>query len=371
MEPAVNGAVGIVGLGLLTPFGTSARATWESLLAGKSIADHARVAGFAGPRRVIDLAIQAAREAIGDARWGAAESRSDDCGLFVGTSKGTIESWMQEKSSSAHHAPLAAWGLSEIDRELALALGFAAGPRMTISAACSSGLHALIRAAMAIAGGEIRRALVVGVEASVHPLFVSSFRRLGVLAPEGYGCRPFDQERRGFFISEAAAAICLERCDESSRPISRIDQWAIAGDGAHLTRGDVEGKSLRKMLSRVMASGCDLVHAHATGTIVNDPVELAAIESAAIESATGDCRPWLYSHKGAVGHSLGASGMVSAVLNCLAHRDSRVPGNVHSTRPIPMTALRFSTTSVQTPLKRSIVLAAGFGGPLAAVSLAT
>src|SRR5208283_3187056 len=109
----------------------------------------------------------------------------------------------------------------------------------TISSACSSGLHALLRAAMAIESGEIRRALVVGVEASVHPLFISSFKRLGVLAPEGHGCRPFDHHRRGFVVSEAAAAVCLEsRQNPVGRPIVRIDRWAAGGDGTHLTAGD-------------------------------------------------------------------------------------------------------------------------------------
>jgi 3-oxoacyl-[acyl-carrier-protein] synthase II len=220
---------------------------------------------------------------------------------------------------------------------------------------------------MAIERGEARRALVVAVEASVHPLFISSFKRLGVLAPEGYGCRPFDSQRKGFVISEAAAAVCLESCDHPvGRPIVRIDAWAAGGDGTHLTGVDPAGKALRHLLHRVASPGLDLVHAHATGTIVNDPVELAAIETVAASS-----RPILYSHKGALGHSLGAAGLVSAVLNCLSHSHGLVPPNVRSTQPLPTTNLRISAEAIRHPINRSLALAAGFGGPLAAVSFVT
>ena len=51
--------------------------------------------------------------------------------------------------------------------------------------------------------GEISRVLIVAGEASVHPLFVGSFGRMGVLPREGMGCRPFDRDRDGFRISEA------------------------------------------------------------------------------------------------------------------------------------------------------------------------
>ena len=108
---------------------------------------------------------------------------------------------------------------------------------------------------MAIESGEICQALVVAVEASVHPLFISSFRRLGVLAPEGHGCRPFDRRRGGFIVSEAAAAVCLESLEEPiGRPIVRIDRWAAGGDGTHLTGGDPAAKRCGRLLQCVGGS---------------------------------------------------------------------------------------------------------------------
>jgi 3-oxoacyl-[acyl-carrier-protein] synthase II len=360
MEPDLNSRPVITGIGLLTVLGQSAGETWSALLAGRSIADHARVAGYSGAGRASAMARRAAAEALANAGWTRAHREAPDCGIFVGTSKGAIESWITTEAPGEH--PGFPCGLAQIAVELSREFGFGNGPRLTISSACSSGLHALLRAAMAVESGEIRRALVVGVEASVHPLFISSFTRLGVLAPEGHGCRPFDRQRRGFVISEAAAAVCLESPEKpAGRPIVRIDRWAAAGDGTHLTGNDPEGKALRRLLHRVVGPECDLVHAHATGTTVNDPVELAAIAAAA------QSRPWLYSHKGALGHSLGAAGMVSVVLNCLSHRHGVVPPNIRSTQPLAMNGLRFSSEMARGPINRSVAIAAGFGGPLAAV----
>ncbi len=361
MEPVMQSPAAITGIGLVSVLGATAGQTWEALLAGRSISDHARAAGFAGPDRAVPMAAAAAAEALAQARWSRADCGRSDSALFVGTSKGSIESWMQITVPDLRH------GLSHIDCQLGRELGFGSGPRMTVSSACSSGLHALLRAAMAIESGEARRALIVAVEASVHPLFISSFGRLGVLAPEGHGCRPFDERRKGFIISEAAAAVCLESAsDARSRPLARIDRWAIGGDGTHLTGGDPAGKSLRQMLGRVGCGNLDLIHAHATGTIVNDPVELAAIES-----ICGESRPILYSHKGALGHSLGAAGLVSVAINCLCHRHGTVPPNVRSTQPLATEGLHFCSSAVQRPIHRSIAIAAGFGGPLAVVSLAS
>jgi 3-oxoacyl-[acyl-carrier-protein] synthase II len=145
-----------------------------------------------------------------------------------------------------------------------------------------------------------------------------------------------------------------------------VERWAIGGDGTHLTGGDPEAKSLRRLLSRVAVGRVGLVHAHGTGTAVSDPVELAAIES-----IVGAAHPVLYSHKGALGHSLGAAGLVSVVINCLCHSHGMVPGNVRSKEPLVMGGVRFSSGAAQRRIERSVALAAGFGGPLAAVLLAS
>jgi 3-oxoacyl-[acyl-carrier-protein] synthase II len=112
---------------------------------------------------------------------------------------------------------------------------------------------------MMIQSGEADRALVVAAEASVHPLFLGSFTNLGVFPREGVGCRPFDESRDGFLMSEAAAAVCVE----ASGSGIAIEKFATGGDATHLTGGDPAARTLRRVLRHVAdRRAVDLVHAH-------------------------------------------------------------------------------------------------------------
>jgi 3-oxoacyl-[acyl-carrier-protein] synthase II len=373
----------ITGLGLITPLGADVEQTWRALLEGQFISDHARVpsprpatplAGreevrLSGPSRIFELADHAARQATDHARWTAQLISDPSTALVIGTSKGPIEAWMTAPPGSSSDKPLSAgFGLNELAASLAASIGHGCGARATLSAACASGVHALVHAILLLRSGVARRALVVAAEASVHPLFLGSFKRLGVLPKEGFGCRPFDLDRDGFLMSEAAAAVCLES-DETSRAIASIERFALGGDATHLTGGDPDGRTLRYLLNRVVdGRPVDLFHAHATGTPFNDPIELAVIESS-VASNGRELAPSIYSHKGALGHSLGAAGLVCVVLNCLSHQHGVVPPNVQTRRPIETSRVSIAKDRVQRRIRRSVAIAAGFGGAMGVVSL--
>jgi 3-oxoacyl-[acyl-carrier-protein] synthase II len=218
---------------------------------------------------------------------------------------------------------------------------------------------------MLLQNGIAKRALVIGVESSLHPLFQGCFQRLGVLANPGVSCRPFDQNRTGFHMSEAAAAVCLELSDDPSRLF--IDNFALGGAGGHLTTGDPTGATLRHLLHRILdGKPVDLIHAHGTGTIANDAMELAAIEKCLGDSLA---KPAIYSHKAALGHSLGASGLLSIVLNCLMHQHDVVLPNINTDSPLPFASAHIDCHPLRLPIHRSIAIASGFGGATAVVSL--
>jgi 3-oxoacyl-[acyl-carrier-protein] synthase II len=349
----------ITGLGLVTPLGRGVGQTWEALLAGRFITDHATVPGIESAK-AIRLALLAAAEATQQAHWDAAVRADRRTALVVGSSKGPIEEWLHGPWPHLMSGVGQTAGL--LGHELRIG-----GARTTISAACASGLVALATAVNMIAAGQADRALVVAVEASVHPLFIASFARLGVTAPPGHGCRPFDRARAGFLMSEAAAAVCLDSSDAPiGTPIARIDRFALGGDAVHLTASASDGATLRRLLGHVIANQpVDLIHAHGTGTVLNDPIELAAIESALTRPAIA------YSHKGALGHSLGASGLVSIVLNCQSHREGIVPGNIRTTDALPTQQVRIDSHINRSPIRRSLAIATGFGGSAAVLSLAS
>lgn len=384
MSATVAPAVAITGLGLVTPLGINLRETWQTILSGRFITDHGRVPiePRGTPPRITQLALLAAREALADAGGGrdwfrdhssASQSSAEGTALIVGTSKGTVETWATAPPHMRNSAyVVGAWpGLADLARDLARELQLCAGPRMTCSAACASGLHALARGVMLLGTGECRRALVVAAESSLHPLFVGSFHRLGVLADPAVGCRPFDENRCGFLMSEAAAAVCLEPAADRAQVCGRkppvlIERFALGSDPTHITGMDPHGRPLRRLLANVLGKcGVDLVHAHGTATIANDPIELSAIAG----SLPDDCMPAIYSHKAALGHSLGASGLVSVVLSVRMHEAGLVPGNVCTSRPIAAGRLRPARDTQPRHLDRSMVIAAGFGGALAALTL--
>lgn len=367
----------ITGLGLVTPLGACAGETCDALLAGRYITDHARTRFEAhASDRVHALATRAACEAVAESNWATRAAEPMRTALVIGTSKGAIETFSAALShmSTTTYDPaghLHGWGLSSITSHIRNALPTIDGPSLTVSAACASGLHALIRAALMIRAGEADRVLVVAAEASVNPLFLASFKRLGVLPREGFGCRPFDEDRDGFLMSEAAATVCLESAETTGSTVryARIDRFALGGDATHMTGSDPGGSTLRRLV-RCVVNGrpVDLVHAHGTGTISNDPIELAAFDD---ECVAGEMTspPRVYSHKGALGHSLGAAGLVSIVLNCLSHRRGVIPPNVQTRKPLATRTIRIARDVEEAPVKRSLAVAAGFGGPMAVVSL--
>jgi len=436
----------ITGVGLASPVGTSAESTFAALLAGAAIGDHARVDdangvashwGDAAEQRLANLGHHVAIEALGRSGWSDSTLADARTALIVGTSKGPADDWLLPindglhpptsdnqqcedvtstttiannwitrfntsvaiaparpiKSSRPVVEPGNLLGLHVICEALANRLGIGIGPRLTFSAACASSLHALIRAAMLLQHGDADRAIVVGAESSLHPAFIQSFKRLGVIANVGEPCRPMDRNRSGFLISEAAAAICLERRPARAGEIV-LDGWAIGADASHLTHTNPDAATLRHCISTVLAARpVDLVHAHCTGTVANDVLELAAIEACltganalAAEAASPvepnpglplewpaerhEC-PVIYSHKGAIGHSLGASGLVATVINVMSQRAGVVPGNVNTIDPLPTPAGRIESRAVEGTVRRSIAIAAGFGGATGVVGLRT
>lgn len=344
----------IRGIGLVGAQGGDPDSVWQTLLDGAALDAH-RGAPLApnDQTRVTQLAQHAATQALAQAGWDADELRSHRTALVIGTSKGPIERWIAEITGDVAPQPLI--GVADVANDLGLAFQMV-GPRLTLAAACASGLHALVRADLLLRSGHADRALVVGCESSLHPLFLATFNRMGVLS-KTLRCAPFDQSRDGFLMSEAAAAVCLDR----EGPIA-IDAGLVLSDAHHITGIDPAGEALRYLLSRL--GDADLVHAHGTGTDANDPVELAAIDD-----LLGATHPSVYSHKAALGHTQGASGMIGVVLNVLAHRYNVVPPNANTHDPIRAQRANVRDTITERRIDRSIVLAAGFGGAIAGVAL--
>jgi len=157
----------IRGWGLATPLGITANETWNALLVGKGICNHVATPLPVLPamERVAQLALHVSREAITQSGWTDRQLSDPKTALIIGTSKGPIESWLNDKSDRSHLVR----GIADTAARVAESFQLGNGPRLTASAACASGLIALIQAALLLQSGVAERALVIGVESSLHP----------------------------------------------------------------------------------------------------------------------------------------------------------------------------------------------------------
>ncbi|MDB5325439.1 MAG: 3-oxoacyl-(acyl carrier protein) synthase [Phycisphaerales bacterium] len=364
MDPIHDAPVFINGTGLTTVQGLDVESNWTNLLAGRVLHQTGIVplARDITLPRVSQLAIHAAKQA--HAAAGSPSLKDGRTALIIGTSKGPIEDWIDQLNGK--RPPNITLGIAQVAADVAIAFEHANGPRLTLSSACASGLLALIRAVDLIRKGTCDRALVVAAEASTHALFEANFRRLGVLATNEEGCRPFDENRRGFLLAEAAAAVMVSRTGQPGDVA--ITHTASFADATHLTGPDPTAAALTHALSSFGDVDVDLVHAHGTGTLQNDPAELLAIH----RTLARHRRPAIYSHKHAIGHTQGAAGLLGTVINVEAHRRNAIPPN--SNTPLPMANLgrvQAGQPDSKADVQASGVLAAGFGGTTAAIGMKT
>ncbi len=268
-------------------------------------------------------------------------------------------------------------------------------------AACASSLVALHRARLALLNRQVEgdRALVLTADAALTPSLIHAYRKLGVLAPlspTDYACRPLDQQRQGFVLAEAGAAVMLQRIDDPGSPLPRGSVELIdtgeACDAYDLIRPCRDMPAVNHLAEHLLAGrDIDLIHPHAPGTQDHDPAEMAVYRrhaQANVRRATG-CRPKpaagtlaqlagmqaplagtqaqsspctldFYAHKGALGHTLGASGLVSLVIACLCARAQQRPPMPWLREPIDPAAA--AARLAGPPIQTQAIFAAGFGG---------
>ena len=232
-----------------------------------------------------------------------------------------------------------------------------------ISAACASSTIAVARAASLIRSGERDSVLVVGCDA-VSEFVVAGFASMSALDP--VASRPLDQTRRGLNLGEAAAAVLVmsrSRAESETRPIfGEIAGWGISNDAAHVTRPDPCGAQLaRASHIAIKHAGFTpedmaFISAHGTGTSHNDAMEMAAFKS--IFSP----RP-VFSIKGALGHTLGAAGLVEVIISLRALHEKVVPPTVNLRQADAAAVGWVSNEAVPVPnAKAALTVNAGFGG---------
>ena len=305
----------------------------------------------------------------------------DRVATVLSLSKGPVFALARRTAGEAGAAGLVDVTPEAAARTVAARLGLA-GPITAPVTACASGGHALVLGAGLIRRGVVDVAIVGAAEASLHPMIVGSYRRLGLLADAGddpaTSVRPFSASRRGFAVGEGAGVLVLESLASARRrgaePIALVRGWAGGCQAARLIDTEPTGETLSHLLRLALAragtppQNVDYVHAHGTATVSNDAAEARAIRAAFGEAAA---RVSVSSTKGSHGHLLGAATAVELVLTVLAMRRGTVPPTANLTDPDPQIGLDCTPlTARRRPIHTALKIASGFGGQMLAVVLA-
>jgi 3-oxoacyl-(acyl-carrier-protein) synthase len=332
----VNPRVAVTGIGAVSPAGPDSKAHLGGLLAGRSLAlelsgdwyaPFARAVGVpidyhvpsdGGPRHVAyaDIAIG---EALAEAGLDAAELASTPVVTSTAIAASVeLESAFRDGSM----LPSGAFGFDLLTELARRTHGVGSGTwSLTLSTGCTAGLDALGAGFDAIVSGRARRVLVVSSEATMCPIVVAAFQKIGALSdrdvdPDRASC-PFSRDRDGFVLGEGAAAIVLEDMSAAAArgaaPLMEVLGWASVSSAYHMTRIRVTGEDIAASVRGALAdaglpaAAVDSLDAHGTSTKLND-----ASENAAYHDVFGARlrRMPVVAQKGVTGHALGASNLL-------------------------------------------------------------
>lgn len=244
-------------------------------------------------------------------------------GLFLGSSSfaigGAEQQYRQrlEQDNRALALPYQRYG--DFARHLSHRFGLAAG-EFTFSTACTSSANALLYAAQAVRSGRMQAALVVGVE-GFNLATLLGFDSLQLLSHSGY--RPFDRNRAGLVLGEGVAAVVVASQDWPS-PAKGWEGVSLLGGANGCDPSGLTCSSAKSMADVIQHALVDaettpeavtVIKAHATGSESNDAAEAAAMR----HIFDAQKLPPLTALKGALGHTLGASGVLelAALVPCL------------------------------------------------------
>lgn len=295
------------------------------------------------------LALRSAQKAIANAQL---ELKGKRTAFILSSTKGNIE----ENISLADSA-----------QRIASQLGIDAKP-IVVCNACISGLSALILGNRLIDSDLYDAAIVCGCD-TPRQFILSGFQSLKALSPEP--CRPFDMERMGLNLGEAAATLIL-----SKNPIQgnswRMGDGFIRNDAFHISTPSKTADGLYLSLQRTLesftkeiSSACkqiDLkehlafINAHGTATLFNDQMESVAIGRAGLSDLPANA------YKSFWGHTMGAAGILETIISMKAIDDDTILGTRGFSELGVSGKMNICAENRQTDKKGFIKMLSGFGG---------
>ncbi len=370
--------VAITGLGVITALGSQIQEFWDHLLAGDSgirritqfdpTGMPCQIAGeipafdateFVPAKearrmsRVAQVALGAAHRAIADSGLPSPFPAPERVGVSFGTAIGGLERVeegirvMRTQGLGKVSPFTIPSGIPNIPAYYISNIFGAVGPSLTVTTACATGTQAVGEGTELIRTGRADLVIACGAEALIEDYALAGFAAMRALPtsfndnPTG-ASRPFDAGREGFVFSEGAACLILERLDQAlargAHVYAEVAGHASSGDGYHVAAPDPTAAGpIRTMRWALQDAGLapedvDYINAHGTSTPANDAVETQAIKTVFGEAAR---RIPISSTKSMIGHAMGASGAIEAVVCALTIQRGAIHPTINYEVPDP------------------------------------
>ncbi len=385
--------VAITGMGIISAIGNNVAENYQALLEGKSgigrishidtvHKNYIMVGEVPFPNEELEIRLGldadnnyprtallgafAAKQAVEDANIGEIDKYRT--GLISATSVGGMDHTEQyyyeylenealRKYIESHHA-------GDSTQKIAEQLGIKQSLVTTISTACSSAANAIMFGARLIKTGRLDRVVVGGADC-LSKFTLNGFKTLMILS-DTYNT-PFDENRNGLNLGEAAAFLVLESDAvakaENKKVLAYLKGFGNANDAYHQTAsseyGDGAALAMEKALkvANLNPNQIDYINAHGTATANND-----LSEGRAILKVFGDAVPDFSSTKAFTGHTLAAAGAIEAVYSVLALQNNVIFPNLNFKTPMKEFNLVPITSPKRKELNTVLSNSLGFGG---------
>ncbi len=368
----------ITGLGAVTALGDTINGFWENLLAGRSGIRKITQFDASGlpcqiageipdfiPTKYIDkkdarrlarssqIALAAAMNAVEDAGLPETMPEPERSAVYFGTGIGGLD--VYEDNNKIYHDrgysrvnPFSLPGTLPNMAAFAIGRQFQClGPNFTITTACATSTQALGEACELIRRGAADIVISGGTEAMIRDFAIVGFIAMRALTsnynehPE-QASRPFDLNREGFVFSEGAGALIVEEMEHARKRgahiYAEIAGHAASSDGFHMAAPDPNAagpaRAMRWALqdAKINPQEIDYINAHGTSTALNDSTETRALKSVFGERAY---HVPISSTKSMLGHAMGASGALEAIVCTQAIQHGWIPPTINYETPDP------------------------------------
>ncbi|AKH88805.1 beta-ketoacyl-ACP synthase II [Edwardsiella tarda] len=396
----------VTGLGMLSPVGNTVDSTWNALLAGQSgisLIDHfdtsAYATRFAGlvkdfnceehisrkDARKMDLFIQygimAGIQAFQDSGLEITEENAPRIGAAIGSGIGGLGLIEENHTALMHGGPrkispffVPSTIVNMVAGHLTIMLGLR-GPSISISTACTSGVHNIGHAARMIAYGDADAMLAGGTEKASTQLGVGGFGAARALSTRNdnpqAASRPWDKDRDGFVLGDGAGILVLEEYQHAkargAKIYAELVGFGMSSDAYHMTSPPADGAGAAQAMENALRDAgvtpaqVGYINAHGTSTAAGDKAETQAVKSVYGDAAA---RVMVSSTKSMTGHLLGAAGAVESIFTILALRDQVVPPTINLDNPDEGCDLDFVPHEARqvSGLEYALCNSFGFGG---------